>query len=432
MKKPALSSRALAFDVLQAVLRKNQALDETLERHSDLKNLEKRDRAFVHMLVATALRRLGQIDEAVKACLDKPQELKTGAHDLLRLGAAQLLFMDTPPHAAVDTIVELAASSNATAPYKGLINAVLRRLTREGQELLAKQDAARLNTPGWLWLSWRKAYGVARAREIATANLGEALTDITVKEDPAAWAEKLKARLLPTGSLRLDGLTPIPELAGFAEGNWWVQDAAAALPVKLLGDVGGKSVIDLCAAPGGKTMQLAAQGARVTAIDRSAKRLQRLKDNLARLKLDAEIVCCDAAKYAPPEKAAYVLLDAPCSATGTIRRHPDVQRLKTPEDVTRMAALQKQLLERATDEILAPGGTLVYAVCSLQPEEAEQQIDALLESRPALRRLPIEPEESGGLKDFITPAGDLRCLPCFWPEYGGIDGFFAARLGNGS
>ncbi len=425
---PALASRAFAFELLQAVVRQNQAFDEALEKHAGLAKLEKRDRAFVHVLVATVLRRLGQIDEAIKACLDKPQELKAAAHDLLRLGAAQLLFLATPPHAAVDTLVELAAADNATAPYKGLINAVLRRLGREGQELLKHQDDAKLNTPGWLWLNWRQAYGVAKARAIANANLGEALTDVSVKGDATAWAAPLSARLLPTGSLRLDGATPITALPGFAEGAWWVQDAAAALPVKLLGDVRGHKVIDLCAAPGGKTAQLAALGAEVIAVDRSEKRLLRLKENLARLQLSAEVVCRDALSYAPPAKVPFVLLDAPCTATGTIRRHPDVQRLKTPEDMARMVELQRKLLDHVATALLAPGGTLVYAVCSLQPEEAELQIESLLQRHPALCRVPIQPTEVGGEEAFVSPAGDLRCLPSLWPDLGGIDGFFAARL----
>ena len=429
MNKPALSSsRFAALTLLQAVLHKRQALDEAMEILPALKTLEKRDRAFAHMLVATALRRLGQIDAVIKACLDKPQELKADVHDVLRLGAVQILFLATPPHAAVDTMVDLAASLNTTQPYKGLINAVLRRLTREGQEMLAKQDAARLNTPDWLWLCWRKAYGVALARQITEAHLGEALTDITVKADAAEWAEKMGARLLPTGSLRLDGSTPIAELPGFQEGEWWVQDAAAALPVKLLGDVRRKHVVDLCAAPGGKTMQLAAMGARVTAVDRSDKRLQRLKDNLVRSKLDAEIVCRDALAYAPETKADLVLLDAPCSATGTIRRHPDVVRLKGPEDVTRMTDLQRRLLDHTVNKVLAPGGSLVYAVCSLQPEEAEQQVGELLGRYPSLKRAPLRPDEIPGTAGLISPAGDLRCLPCTWPEWGGIDGFYAARL----
>lgn len=427
-KKQELSSRAVAFDVLQAVLRKGQAFDETLAKHEGLRTLDKRDRGFVHALVACALRRLGQIDDAIKKCLEKQHDLKAPAMDILRLGAAQILFLKTPSHAAVDTAVELAAAGNPTRPYKALINAVLRRLTREGEAMLKTQDAARLNTPDWLWLSWRQAYGVAKAREIALANLGEALIDVTVKADPEGWAKRLGGRLLPTGSIRLDGEIPVQELEGFAEGAWWVQDAAASLAAKLMGDVKGKRVIDLCAAPGGKTLQLAAAGGRVSAVDRSDKRLERLKENLQRMKLEAAIFCADAQTLKLGEKADFVLLDAPCSATGTMRRHPDVQRLKTPEDMARMAALQSKLLSHAASDILADGGMMIYAVCSLQPEEAEKQIEAFLEEHPEFSRKPVKAEEVGGAAELLTPAGDVRCLPCHWAEWGGLDGFYIARL----
>lgn len=419
------SARTLALDLLQTVLRKRQPFDDSLDRHPDLKKL---DRALAHLLAATVLRRLGQIDEAIKTCLDKQQALKAPVQDLLRLGAAQILFLETPAHAAVDTIVTLAAGQNATAPFKGLINAILRRLTREGKALLAKQDAARLNTPDWLWLSWRKTYGTALARKIAEAHLDEAPIDITVKKNPESWAEKLKATILPTEGLRLTDEKPIMELPGFKDGAWWIQDAAAALPVKLLGKVKGEDVIDLCAAPGGKTLQLAASGAHVTAVDRSAKRLERLKENLNRTKLEAAVVCRDALAFIPEKKAAFVLLDAPCSATGTIRRHPDIPHLKLPNDIARMADLQRRLLDHAVENILAPGGLLVYAVCSLQPEESDTQIEAALGRHPSLRRVPIAPEELGGCAELCTPAGDLRCLPCHWPERGGLDGFYAAKL----
>jgi len=430
MKKDEISSRAVAWDILQAVLRKSQALDETMAKHPELVKLEKRDRAFVHALVACTLRRLGQIDAAVKACLEKPQEVKGPVMDILRLGAAQILFLGTPPHAAVDTAVELATLGNPTRPYKGLINAVLRRLTREGEAMVAAQDAARLNTPDWLWLSWRQAYGTAVAREIALANMSEALIDITVKQDAEGWAQKLNARLLPTGSLRLDGSVPVQELEGFAEGEWWVQDAAAALPANLLGPVMGKRVMDLCAAPGGKTLQLAAMGARVSAVDRSDKRLARLRENLERTKLEAAIFCADAQTCKLGDKADFILLDAPCSATGTMRRHPDVQRLKSPQDVERMAALQAKLLDHAAAELLADGGTMIYAVCSLQPEEAEGQVEAFLARTPRFKRSPVKPAEVGGASELLTKAGDVRCLPSHWAAIGGMDGFFVARLVN--
>lgn len=428
MKNEELSSRVIALDVLQAVVRKNQALDETLARHPELSKLEKRDRAFVHALVACTLRRLGQIDDAIKRCLEKQSDVKAPVMDILRLGVAQLLFLGTPHHAAVDTSVELAAAGNPTRPYKGLINAVLRRLTREGEAVVKTQDAARLNTPDWLWLSWRQAYGTAKAREIALAHLGEALIDLSVKSDAEGWAQKLGAKLLPTGSLRLDGSIPIQELEGFAEGAWWVQDAAAALPARMLGDVQGKRVMDLCAAPGGKTLQLAAAGGRVSAVDRSEKRLERLKENLVRTKLEAAVFCADAQTCKLGEKADAILLDAPCSATGTIRRHPDVQRLKTQEDVNRMAMLQARLLDHTASDLLADGGTLVYAVCSLQPEEAEKQIDLFLERTPPFTRKPMTADEVGGAGELITEKGDIRCLPCHWPDLGGLDGFYVARM----
>ncbi|MGE4352361.1 MAG: RsmB/NOP family class I SAM-dependent RNA methyltransferase [Bdellovibrionales bacterium] len=431
MAKEDLSSRAIALDVLQAVLRKGQALDDVMARHPDLGKLEKRDRAFVHALVACTLRRLGQVDAAIKACLDKAHEIKAPAMDILRLGAAQILFLGTPHHAAVDTAVELAARGNPTRPFKGLINAVLRRLTREGGEIVKKQDAARLNTPDWLWLSWRQAYGTAKAREIALAVMAEALTDLSVKADPEAWAEKVGAMVLPTGSLRLTQNVPVQELEGFEEGAWWVQDVAASLPAKILGDVRGKRVMDLCAAPGGKTLQLAAAGAKVWAVDRSEKRLVRLKENLVRTKLEAAVFCADAQTCKLGEKAQAILLDAPCSATGTMRRHPDVQRLKTPDDVERMAALQARLLDHVAADLLEPGGTLVYAVCSLQPEEAEKQIEAFLERTPDFKRVPVTAEEVGGAVELLSDVGDIRCLPCLWAERGGMDGFYVARLVKG-
>lgn len=426
--------RLLALDLLKTVLRRGQAFDESFNAHEGLSRLEKRDRAFAHLLVATVLRRLGQLDDVIAACLDKPQEIKADLRDILRLGSAQLLFLKTPPHAAVDTMVELAGRANATAPYKGLVNAVLRRLAREGEALLAAQDAARLNTPDWLWLNWRKAWGVPQARALATAHLGEAPVDISVVKDPAGWAEKLAARLLPTGSLRLPPESPgVTELPGFEEGAWWVQDAAAALPVLLLGEVKGKRVLDLCAAPGGKTAQLLARGAVVTAVERSAPRAQRLRGNLARLRLSAEIVEEDALRFKPEAKFPFVLLDAPCTATGTTRRHPDVTRLKTPEDMERLCALQARLLDHAVTRLLAPGGKLVYAVCSLQPEEGERQIEALLERHPGLRREPLAPTELNGCADLITADGNLRCFPHlqFPGADGGMDGFFAARLALG-
>jgi 16S rRNA (cytosine967-C5)-methyltransferase len=425
-----MASRLCALEVLQAVLRRQQSLDEALSpvQCRRLSTLETRDRAFVHALVACTLRRLGQIDSALGVCLERPDHVKPQVMDILRLGAAQILFLGTPSHAAVDTSVRLITSIPSLQALKGLVNAVLRRLTREGQTLVKGQDEARLNTPDWLWRLWEKSYGSGQTRAMALAHLGEAMIDLTVKEDPEIWAERLKAKLLPTGSVRLSDFQSIPEIEGFQEGCWWVQDAAAALPVALMPDVKGKRVIDLCAAPGGKTLQLAARGAKVTAVDRSDKRLNRLRENLKRTQLPVTIICADALTYRPEEKADIVLLDAPCSATGTIRRHPDVQRLKTPEDMARMTALQARLLDHAAQELVRADGLLVYAVCSLQAQEAEEQVAAFLARTPTWQRLPVKANELGGAAELIDPQGDVRCLPSHWPQLGGLDGFYVARL----
>ena len=420
--------RAAALDLLDSVLAGKRPLDEALDTHPRLDRLDARDRAFARMLAATTLRRLGQIDDLLDRCLEKPLTGKARpALDLLRLGTCQLVFLGTPPHAAVSTAVDLA-EARRLGPYKKLVNAVLRRIAREGAAMAATQDAARLTTPDWLWQSWSKTYGEATCRAIAEAHLKEAPLDLTVKNDPVGWAATLGATLLPTGSLRLaEGRGTIQDLPGFGEGAWWVQDAAAALPARLLGPVDGKRVLDLCAAPGGKTAQLAAAGARVTAVDRSTKRLHRLTGNLMRLGLSAATVAADAATWRPTTPADAALVDAPCSATGTIRRHPDIPRLKGPDDVAAMATLQVRLLTAAVD-MVRPGGILVYCVCSLQPEEGPAVVRKVLESGVPVEPVPILAAEVGGLDQLLDREGRLRTLPCHLPGAGGLDGFFIARL----
>jgi 16S rRNA (cytosine967-C5)-methyltransferase len=382
------------------------------------------DRGHARLLVATTLRRLGQIDTALDTLLRaRPKPLRV--MNLLRLGAAQLLFLLTPAHAAVAESVALATGRAAFA--RGLVNAVLRRLAREGAALIAAQDAPRLNTPDWLWQAWSAAYGEDQARAIAAAHLLEPPLDLTVKGDAEVWARRLDASALHGSTLRRAAGGPIEELPGYASGAWWVQDAAAALPARLLPDLAGRTVLDLCAAPGGKTAQLAAAGARVIALEASPKRAERLSANLARLALAAEVVIADAREWRPPAPAARLLLDAPCTATGTIRRHPDIAWHKTRADVTRLAGLQRQLLEAALD-MLMPGGIMIYASCSLQPEEGVLLIErALADGLPA-ERLAIAPDELGGLGVELTAAGDVRTLPSHLPEQGGLDGFFIARL----
>jgi 16S rRNA (cytosine967-C5)-methyltransferase len=424
---PGSTARDVALDLIGAVLGRERPLDEAIDDNAAMAQLPLRDRAFSRLLVATVLRRLGQIDALIAGCLANPLPPRAaGVHDILRLGIAQLLFLHTPPHAAVATSVDLAQCRGYLA-HKGLVNAVLRRLSLEGPARVEAQDAPSLNTPAWLWRSWTGAYGEDTARAIATAHLREAPLDLTLRANATGWCETLMATQLPTGTLRRAGGGAVATLPGYAEGAWWVQDAAAALPVRLFGDVAGLSVVDLCAAPGGKTAQLADAGAFVTAVDRSSRRLERLVANLKRLSLPAAAVAGDAITWRPEEPADAILLDAPCTATGAIRRHPDVPHLKRPADVARLAVIQERLLRSAV-EMLRPGGTLVYCTCSLEPEEGPQRIEALLRSGAPVERRPVAAEEIGTPAEWVTPDGDLRTLPFHLAEYDGVDGFYAARL----
>lgn len=420
-------SRAAAYDLLNAVLGHNHLLDEAMDKTPSFYNLPDRDRGLASLITFTTLRHLGEIDAILEAFLDKPLGKKgRGVRNIMRIGLTQLLFLDIPPHAAVDTAVNLCTGGNL-APYRKLTNAILRRAQREGAAFLASLDQAKVNTPGWLWQSWVEAYGEEAARAIAAQHLIEPPMDLMVKADPAAWAEKLDAQVLPTGALRLNNKSSVIQLPGFEEGAWWVQDAAAVMPARLFGDISGLNVIDLCAAPGGKTMELAAQGARVTAVDRSEKRLQRVHQNLERTHLTAKVITANAETWRPDTLADAVLLDAPCSSTGTARRHPDVLRLKTQDDVDKLADLQARLLRAAVD-MVRPGGLIVYCTCSLQPEEGPWQIGTLLASDAPVEVDLIQPHEAGTLTDIITADGYLRTLPCHLSELGGMDGFFAARL----
>ena len=423
----ALTARHVALDLIGAVLRRKRPLDDAIEDSSAMHQLPGRDRAFARLLVATVLRRLGQIDALIADCLNIPLAPRAAlVHDILRLGVAQLIFLRTPPHAAVATSVDIAQSCGFVS-HKGLVNAVLRRLSVEGAGRVDEQDAPRLNTPDWLWKSWSRSYGEAMARAIATAHLREAPLDLTLRDDVETWCTKLDAVLLPTGTLRRTAGGALATLPGYADGAWWVQDAAAALPARLFGDLAGREVVDLCAAPGGKTAQLATAGARVTAVDRSTRRLERLVSNIERLKLPVEAVGADALTWRPSHPVEAVLLDAPCSTTGAIRRHPDVPHLKLPEDVARLSAVQENLLLAAID-MLRPGGMLIYCTCSLEPEEGPERIESLFYAGAPVDRQEIRPDEIDAPPEWITPAGDLRTLPCHFGEYDGIDGFYCARL----
>ena len=405
-------TRDAAFALLSAVLDRRAPLDAAL---AGLADIAPRDRAAAHRIAAAVLRRLGSLDAILDPHLRRAPPAPV--RHILRIGAAQLALLGAPAHAAVSTAVGLA-HARGLGKFAGLVNAVLRKVSADGAAALEALDSPRLDTPAWLWASWGAA-----ARAIATTHQGEAPLDLTLK-DGAAVPEG--GERLPTGSVRLPAGTDVTQLYGYAAGTLWVQDAAAALPARLLGDVAGRRVLDLCAAPGGKTAQLAAAGAAVTALDRDARRLARLRENLDRLGLAAETVAADALDWRPAQTFDSILLDAPCSATGTIRRHPEILHLRRPRDIEACAALQDRLLDAAA-AMLAPGGTLVYAVCSLQPEEGAQRIEAAC-ARLGLRRAPLGAADVPGLAEAVTPAGDLATHPGLWAERGGMDGFFAARL----
>jgi 16S rRNA (cytosine967-C5)-methyltransferase len=393
--------------------------------------LADRDRALVRKLVATALRRLGTLRHVLRKCLDRglPDDAPR-IESILMIGAAQLLWLDVPDHAAVDLGVRLAQADRRGARYAGLVNAILRRIARDGRELVEKADAAKLDTPAWLLARWTRTYGAETARAIAKVHGNEPPLDLTVKQDAEDWAARLRGRVLPTGTVRTISHGPVWLLPGFAEGAWWVQDAAAAIPARLFGDLRGRNAADLCAAPGGKTAQLIAAGAEVTAVDRSPNRLERLVGNLSRLGMSARTVVADALEWQGGPFDA-VLLDAPCSATGTIRRHPDVAHLKREADIAVLADLQRRLIDRAV-ALTKPGGLFIYCSCSLEPEEAEEQIESLLQREPNVRRKPISAAEISGLAPLLNGAGDLRTLPSHLPDpeprFAGLDGFYAARL----
>jgi 16S rRNA (cytosine967-C5)-methyltransferase len=433
--RAGLKARRMAVGLLTAVLTDKRPFDDAFERlaaDERYADLESRDRAFARAIAAVTLRRKGQLSEIVKRFIEKPLPDHRGRLDAILLcAAAQLIFLKSPPHAVINLSVFQVREDPQARRFSRLANAVLRRISEQGAAIAALQDEAMVNTPEWLWERWGNFYGAEEAARIAVQHLTEPPLDLTVKSDPQRWAEKLGGVVLPTGSVRFAPKGRIEEMDGFGDGEWWVQDAAASLPAKLLGDVKGLHVADLCAAPGGKTAQLAHAGAKVTAVDVSAKRLERLTANLQRLKLTAETIAADALSWRPEAPFDAVLLDAPCTATGTIRRHPDIPYLKRPSDIIELVKLQQNMLSNALG-MLRPGGTLVYCTCSLEEEEGPEQLTHLLTAHGELKLAPISPEDIGGRAEWIDGHGALRTLPHFLqlsdPDLSGMDGFYAARL----
>ncbi len=431
-----LAARRLAIYTVDRVVAHGRTLEEAFNEgvaKLGLEQLAGRDRGFARMIATTTLRHLGSLDVLVGGFLDKPLPQDAGrTRFILATAAAQLVHLNTPPHAAISQAVDICRIDHTARRYDRLANAVLRRIAAEGKAIIAGLDTVALDIPPWLFQRWVAAYGEATARLIGAASLLEAPLDISVKIDAAAWTEKLTGIALPTGTVRVREAGRIEDLPGFAEGQWWVQDAAAALPVRLLGDIAGKRVADLCAAPGGKSAQLASLGATVVSVDASPKRNVRLQDNMTRLGFTTEIVTADVAAFAAEHAGQFdaVLLDAPCSATGTIRRHPDLLHTKLETEIPRLAQRQREMLTAAMG-LLRPGGRLVYATCSLEPEEGEGVIDAVLASGAPLRIVPIS-ADLGIPADVISARGMLRTLPhlAIGPDVAmtGVDGFFAAAL----
>ncbi len=445
-ERVGLAARKIAATVLERVVDDHRNLDAMLDESSGLaawRLLIAKDRALVRAIVTAALRHRGQIEQALLSVLDRPppRKARTLIH-ALHVAAAQILYLDVPDSAAVDLAVTALSEDGRTARFSGMANAILRRISVEKESLLAKPAPAAIAFPPWLANAIRRDHGRERADVIAAMTAFEPVLDLTPSPrlDGAAiteLAERIGATILSTGSLRVQSNVAVPELPGFAEGLWWVQDAASALPARLLGDVRGLSLADLCAAPGGKTAQLAAAGAKVTAVDISQSRMARLERNLARLDLNADLVVADLLKWEPPGLFDAILLDAPCSSTGTMRRHPDIAWTKTPEEVASLASLQREMIARAR-RLLKPGGVLVYANCSLLKQEGEDLLAALMaDEAKALREIglepfPIDPREAPGMPGLVNRQGALRTLPCDLPadppQRGGMDGFFACRF----
>lgn len=431
-----LAARKAAARLLAAVIDAHTPLDGLTDNehgHPQYRALDSRDRALVRAILVTALRHRMTVAGLLARRLERPLPTNaTALSHILHVGAAQILFLDIPDSAAVDLAVTHAKSDPRTARFSGLVNGVLRSLARAKEAELAPALAATSEAPQWFAERLAAAYGAGKARAILAAHRHEAPVDFTVKSDPALWAERLGGIVLPTGTVRVEKLpAAVTDLPGFAEGAWWVQDAAASLPARLFGNVAGLRVADLCAAPGGKTAQLILGGARVTAVDTSKNRLARLAQNLDRLGLSADLVQTDLLDYRPAELFDAVLLDAPCSSTGTVRRHPDVPWTKTMADVEKLADLQRRLLTHAVG-FVKPGGLIVFSNCSLDPIEGEELYRAFLSETPGVVADPIRPGEFAGVDSFLTQEGTLRTTPADMvlesPGISGLDGFFAARM----
>ena len=436
-RQTGFDARAIAANLLGLVVDEGHSLTALLEgasANAAFRALNAKDRAMVRAIVTTSLRHRAAILAVMKKVMDRPEPKRARSlSHLLHIGAAQILFMELPDSAAVNLAVSAIALNPITQRFKGFANAVLRRICREKDDLLTQIVANAPVMSPWLRKQVRRDFGKQNMELIEAMVRHEPYLDMSVKSGQSVqeWAKKLNAHRLATGSLRLTSPIPVQKLEGYQQGDWWVQNAAAAIPVKLFGDVSGKHIADLCAAPGGKSAQLASAGANVTIVDNSKPRLSRVVENFQRLELEGEIVCEDILEWAPTIKFDHVLLDAPCTSTGTMRRHPDVMWSKTSDEVASLSVLQARLLQKAI-EMTKLGGTIVFSTCSIAKSEGEDVFARINLENEAVKISPVAPDEVGGLEEIINGQGAIRCLPHHMqfdpPRLGGLDGFFAGRL----
>jgi 16S rRNA (cytosine967-C5)-methyltransferase len=420
-----LAARRAALALIDAALARRAGMEDAA---SGLGGLEPRDRAFARALASETLRRKGSLDHVLAARLQRPPPEPVRA--LLRLGLAQTALLDTPAHAAVSTTLALAEADRATRPFKGLLNGVLRGIERDGAAAALDAAPPLSDLPEWLAARWRTAWGEATLAALAARLRETPPTDLALRDptEAEALAAELEGVVLPGGALRTARRADVATWPGYDDGRWWVQDYAAGVPVRLLAPRPGETALDLCAAPGGKTLQLSAAGAQVTALDKSAPRSARIAENLARTRLQADLITADAGTWTGGDATFdAVLLDAPCTATGTFRRHPDVLWTARAADVASLAQAQARLLDAAAARV-APGGRLVYCVCSLEREEGEDQMRGFLSRHAGFRLTPADPAALGLPASATTAEGALRLLPSFAEPAGGLDGFFIARF----
>lgn len=437
---PGLGVRRVCTRLLGAVLDKYASLSGLTDNehgHPQYLELSQRDRSLCRAILSATLRHRGQIIAALSCFLKRPLPSQAlSLQHLLHISVAQILYLDIPDHAAIDLAVRVAKLDPRMHRFSGVVNALLRNVAREA-EVLRQKTLSIEGTPVWFGQLLVSAYGKEKAEQILEIQTIEPPLDLTVKSDSVGWAKQLGGVVLPNGSVRLSGLKcSVSDLPGYREGAWWIQDFAAALPASLLGNIQGKKVADLCASPGGKTAQLALQGAEVTAVDISANRIKRLKENMERLHFSVRTWQGDVRNFHPEQLFDAVLLDAPCSSTGTIRRHPDILWTKSVDDIAKLAALQYDLLVAAI-ALVKKGGHIVFSNCSLAREEGEDLIEKILSARSDIVLEPISSEEMDDMAHLLSVKGTLRTTPADFCHQNidaeknvflGMDGFFAARL----